>query len=101
MFDLETAILIDQYLKSSIVYENLQREAMVTRIHYRLARLDDQISALRFERKQLDVPGHSTLTEEEMARIKLVLIRKEAELNKMKTEAVKERDSLRGGKSIG
>jgi DNA primase len=101
MFDIETAIKLDQYAKNSIVYENLSREAMVTRIHYRLARLDAQIAALRKERENLEDMSDTTLSESEIAHLKIVLIRKETELKKMKTEAVKERDSLRGGTSIG
>jgi DNA primase len=101
MFDLETAIRLDQVARNSIVSENLAREAMVTRIHYKLAKLDAQIAELRAEREKLEQPSANALSESEVSHLKLVLIRKEMELKKMKTEAVKERDSLRGGTSIG
>lgn len=101
MFDLETAVRMDHYLKNSIVYENLQREAMVTRIHYRLAKLDVQISVLKSERERLETEGSTSFSDEDIIRTKLILFRKDEELKKMKAEAVKERDSLRGGKTIG
>ena len=101
MFDVETAIRFDQWIRNSIVNDNVTREAMVTRIHYKLAKLDEQIAQLRAEREKLDRPSANALTAAEAAHLKLVLIRKETELKKMKAEAVKERDSLRGGTSIG
>ncbi|SCZ77144.1 DNA primase [Acidaminobacter hydrogenoformans] len=101
MFDVETAVRFDQLARQSIVNDNLAREAMVTRIHYKLAKLDAQIEALRAEREKLEEPREKALSQAEVTQLKLVLIRKEMELKKMKAEAVKERDSLRGGTSIG
>lgn len=101
MFDVETAVRFDQLARQSIVSDNLGREAMVTRIHYKLAKLDAQIEALRSEREKLEETNAEALSQAEITQLKLVLIRKETELKKMKAEAVKERDSLRGGTSIG
>lgn len=101
MFDVETAVQFDQLARQSIVSDNLGREAMVTRIHYKLAKLDAQIEALRSERDKLEESNAEALSQAEIIQLKLVLIRKETELKKMKAEAVKERDSLRGGTSIG
>lgn len=100
-YGLETAIRFERYMIAMVASSQIQKDLQTTINTYHLHSIDEKIEMIRSEKQLFEQNEAHSMAPEEVSKMKLMYIRKEQELKKMKSEAMTGKLISRGGQSNG
>lgn len=98
MYDLEATQKIKQLVETMVVSEQFDKDLSKALVSYQVFLIEEAIEETRSQRLIFEENEAPHMTADEVSKIKLMFIRKETELKQMKSEAMKGKLIIRGGK---
>lgn len=98
MYDIEATQRITRLYESMVVSEQFDKDLNKALVSYQVFLIEEAIEETRSQRLIFEENEAPHMTTDEISKIKLMFIRKETELKQMKSEAMKGKLIIRGGK---
>lgn len=98
MFDMQSAQAVGKIYGSMVISEQFEKDLSATLASYQLHLIDEKIEEIKAQRLVFENNEAAQMAADEATKIKLMFIRKETELKQMKSEAMKGKQMIRGGK---